>query len=211
VARTLVDLARTRREVDAVAAVDAALLRELVTGEHLAAALARQETVPGIPRSVRAVALADGRAESWLETAVRLTWDAAGLRPFVPQVELWTGEEYVVADGWDDEAALAVMVDGRGKYLDGAFGRTGPEEVWREKRAEDRLRAAGVRWIRLAMPDLAPAAWRRQVGVAAALLAVPGPVDRRFRAVPRATGRVREAVRAEDGWLARDDDTLPHR
>ncbi len=210
-ARTLVDLARSRPEVDAVAAVDAALLRRLVTGEQLAAALARQATVPAIPRAVRAVALADGRAESWLETAARLAWNAAGLRPFVPQVELWTEDEYVVVDGWDDEAALAVMVDGRGKYLHGAFGRTGPEEVWREKRAEDRLRAAGVRWIRLAMPDLAPAAWRRQSAVAAAVLAVPGPVDRRFRAVPRAAGRVREAVRSEDGWLARADDTLPAR
>ncbi len=200
------DLARDRPEVDAVAAVDAALLRELVTGEQLAEALARQATVPGIPRAVRAVALADGRAESWLETKGRLEWDAAGLRPFVPQVELWQDGEYVVVDGWDDQAALAVMMDGRLKYRDGAFGRTAQEEVWREKRAEDRLRAAGVRFVRLALPDFSPRPWRDHTARIRALQAVPGPAERTFRAAPRSTGRVRVPVTPDDGWLFRADD-----
>jgi hypothetical protein len=207
-ARTVVDLARSRPEVDAVAAIDAALLRQLVTAADLARVLAGQATVPGIPRAVRAVALADGRAESWLETRGRLAWRAAGLRPFVPQVELWTGSEYVVADGWDDEAALAVMFDGRTKYEDGSYGRTGAQEVWREKRAEDRLRAAGVRFVRIAASDLEPRAWRDQVRRIAVLQASAGPVDRGFRAVPRAAGRVRDVVRSDDGWLRRADDTL---
>ena len=55
--------------------------------------LDRQASVPGIPRAVRAVALADGRAESWLETcgpidlrraraaAVRASGRAVGRRP----------------------------------------------------------------------------------------------------------------------------------
>jgi hypothetical protein len=207
-ARTLVDLARDRSEVDAVAAVDAALLREMVTGEQLAQALARQATVPGIPRAVRAVALADGRAESWLETKGRLEWDAAGLRPFIPQVELWQDGEYVVVDGWDDQAALAVMMDGRLKYRDGAFGRTAREEVWREKRAEDRLRAAGVRFVRLALPDFSPRPWRDHAARIRALQAVPGPAERTFRAVPRSAGRVRVPVTPDDGWLFRADDRV---
>jgi hypothetical protein len=67
-ARTLVDVARAWPEVHAVAALDAALLRRLTSREELAEMLDRQSCVPGIPRAVRAVALADGRAESWLET-----------------------------------------------------------------------------------------------------------------------------------------------
>ncbi|MEI4272869.1 type IV toxin-antitoxin system AbiEi family antitoxin domain-containing protein [Klenkia sp. LSe6-5] len=207
-ARTLVDLARDRTVVDAVAAVDAALLRGLVTTAELAAVLAARASVPGIPRAVRAVALADGRAESWLETKGRLEWDAADLRPFTPQVELWHDGEYLVADGWDEEAALAVMLDGRLKYVDGTYGRTGRDEVWREKRAEDRLRAAGVRFVRLALADFAPRPWREHVACIRALQAVPGPAVRTFRAVPRAAGRVREQVTVDDGWLVRADDRV---
>lgn len=207
-ARTVVDLTRTRHEVDGVAAIDAALLRGLVTPAELAAVLAAQVNVPGIPRAVRAVALADGRAESWLETKTRLEWDAAGLRPFVPQVELWQDGEYVVVDGWDEQAALAVMADGRLKYRDGAFGRTAHTEVWREKRAEDRLRAAGIRFVRLALPDFSPRPWRDHTARIRALQAVPGPAERTFRAVPRSTGRVRVPVTPDDGWLFRADDRV---
>lgn len=67
-ARTVADLARRWPEIHAVAAVDAALLRRLTTRPELEQVLARQASVPGIPRAVRAVTLADGRAESWLET-----------------------------------------------------------------------------------------------------------------------------------------------
>ncbi len=100
------------------------------------------------------------------------------------------------------------MADGRLKYRDGAFGRTAEQEVWREKRAEDRLRAAGVRFVRLALADYAPRPWRDHVLRIGRLLAVPGPAVRTFRAVPRAVGRVRQEVRVEDGWLFRADDTV---
>lgn len=84
-ARTLVDSAREWSELPAVAAMDAALLRGLVTRDELRATLDRHRFAPRLPRAARAVAAADGRAESWLETRGRLRFAAAGLPPFVPR------------------------------------------------------------------------------------------------------------------------------
>ena len=207
-ARTLVDVARQWPEVHAVAAADAALLRRLTTREELAQVLARQSCVPGVPRAVRAVALADGRAESWLETYGRLTLAALGLPRFVPQVELWAdGRLLKVVDGWYPEAALALEFDGRVKYQRPRYGRTPDEELWREKRVEDLLRVSGVRFLRIAAEDLDRGRSRldRQVRRS---LAVPGPSVRDFEEVPRAEGSVRSEDRADDGWLHRADDQL---
>ncbi|MDK3258678.1 type IV toxin-antitoxin system AbiEi family antitoxin domain-containing protein [Blastococcus capsensis] len=208
-ARTLVDVARSWSEVYAVAAVDAALLRGLTTRAELTRVLDRQSRVAGVPRSVRAVQLADGRAESWLETYGRLVFAALGLPSFVPQVELWSGDRLLkVVDGWYPEAALAVEFDGRVKYRRPRYGRTPEEELWREKRTEDELRSLGVRFVRLAAEDLDE---RRRRDVSDALrraLGVRGPVARRFREIPRAAGRVRDEDRGDDGWLPRADDRV---
>jgi hypothetical protein len=208
-ARTLVDVARSWTEVHAVAAIDAALLRGLTTSDELARVLNRQSRVAGVPRAVRAVALSDGRAESWLETYGRLTFAALGLPPFVPQVELWVeGRLLKVADGWYPEAALAVEFDGRVKYRRARYGRTPDEELWREKRAEDTLRSVGVRFVRVATEDLASGRRRELGGLVRRALASPGPPERRFREVARAAGRVRDEAQEEDGWLARADDRV---
>jgi len=207
-ARTVVDVARSWPEVDAVAAIDAALLRRLTTRDELTAVLDRHAYVPGIPRSVRAVALADGRAESWLETAGRLTFAALGLPVFVPQVELRVDGRLVkVADGWYPEAALAVEFDGQVKYRRPSFGRTPAEELWREKRDEDLLRSLGVQFVRVAAADLG--AGRRALDQRVRRsLALPGPAVRGFEAVPRAQGRLRTDVTVDDGWLWRADDRV---
>ena len=208
-ARTLVDVARSWTEVDAVAAIDAALLRGLTTREELARVLQRQARVAGVPRSVRAVGLADGRAESWLETYGRLTFAALALPPFVPQVELWSGDRMLkVVDGWYPGPALALEFDGRIKYLRPRYGRTPEEELWREKRAEDELRALGVRFARVAAEDLSN---RRRQDLGSRIrgaLGIPGPETRRFREVPRPVGRSRGEDRGDDGWLARADDAV---
>jgi hypothetical protein len=206
-ARTLVDVARAWPEVHAVAAVDAALLRRLTSREELARVLDRQANVPGIPRSVRAVALADGRAESWLETWGRLTFAALGLPPFTPQVELWVdGRLLKVADGWYAGAAVAIEFDGRVKYRRPQFGRTPEEELWKEKRVEDLLRSHGVRFVRVAAEDMSPG---RRVALDRLVrrhLSIEGPGVREFSEVPRAEGHWRGAVPGDDGWLARTDD-----
>ena len=206
--RTLVDVARSWSEVHAVAAIDAALLRGLTTRADLAEVLARQWCVPGVPRAARAVALADGRAESWLETYGRLVFAALGLPPFVPQVELKVDGRLVkVADGWYPEAALAVEFDGQVKYRRPAFGRTPEEELWREKRDEDLLRSLGVQFVRVAHADLTCGrqALDRQVRRS---LARPGPAVREFVEVPRSAGRPRTTEKVDDGWLARTDDRV---
>ena len=206
-ARTVVDLARRWPEVHAVAAVDAALLRGLATRDELARVLARQPSVPGIPRSVRAVALADGRAESWLETWGRLTFAALGLPPFVPQVELWVeGRLSKVVDGWYPDAAVAVEFDGRVKYRRPGYGRTPEEELWREKRSEDLLGSLGVRFVRVAAEDMALARRDRLAALVQRRLTSEGPGVRDFLAVPRAEGRWRGGAAGDDGWLARADD-----
>jgi hypothetical protein len=202
----LVDVARSWPDVHAVAAFDAALCRGLTTGEEIRRVLARQVYVPGVPRAVRALELADGRAESWLETYGRLSFAALGLPPFVPQVELWVeGRLLKVADGWYPDAALAIEFDGRVKYRRARFGRTPDEELWEEKRREDLLRSVGVRFVRAVFDDLGPGRVeldrlvRRQ-------LSSPGPSVRAFREVPRIAGRWRGEERGDDGWLARADD-----
>lgn len=191
VARTLVDNAREWRELPAVAAMDAALLRGLVTDEDLQATLARHRLAPRNPRAVRAVAAADGRAETWLETKGRLRFRAAGLPPFVPQVELWVGDRLMkVADGWYGDAALVVEFDGRVKYVRPAYGGRPEDVLFDEKRTEDALRALGVRFVRLVDEDLGPG-WAAVEERVRRELSVPGPTVRPFRVVPRSVGRRR--------------------
>ena len=206
-ARTLVDVARDWPEVHAVAAVDAALLRGLTSREELARVLERQATVPGIPRAVRAVALADDRAESWLETWGRLTFAALGLPPFVPQVELWAdGRLLKVADGWYPDAALAIEFDGRVKYRRPQYGRTPEDELWQEKRNEDLLRSFGVRFVRPTADDLSSSGRVHLGRLVRRHMATEGPRVREFREVPRSAGRWRGGDPGDDGWLARTDD-----
>ncbi len=211
-ARTLVDVGRSWPEVHAVAACDAALLRRLTTQDELGRVLDRQASVPGIPRAVRAVALADGRAESWLETWGRLTFAALELPPFVPQVELWVeGQLLKVADGWYADAALAIEFDGRVKYERPLFAPTAEDALWREKRAEDLLRSLGVRFVRIAAEDMAPPRRDRLGGLVRRHLSIEGPRAREFREVPRARGRWRGGDAGDDGWLARVDDGVGRR
>ncbi len=206
-ARTVLDVARSWPEVHAVAAVDAALLRRLTTRDELDRLLGRQASVPSIPRAVRAVALADGRAESWLETWGRLSFAALGLPPYVPQVELWVeGRLLKVVDGWYPEAALAIEFDGRVKYGRPRYGRTAEEVLWQEKRNEDLLRSLGIRFVRAVADDLTSSGRAGLDRLVRRQLAVTGPQTRDFREVPRSEGRWRGDDTGDDGWLARADD-----
>ena len=189
-ARTLVDHARTQALEDAVVAMDAALLAGRVTAQQLADAVARAERWPGARRAARAAALADGRAESPLETRGRLRMVGAGLPPPELQVEIRTGGRLVgVVDAWFDDAAVAVEFDGRIKYTDP--WREPGRVLWEEKRREDALRALDIGVVRIADADLA-----RWPGTEAGLrraLARAAPAERRFTATPRARGQARTA------------------
>lgn len=155
VARTLVDCAREWPLVDAVVAMDAALHREEVRRADLTATVLAQSHWSGIGNAARAVSLADGRAESPLETRGRLSLLDAGLPCPELQVELH-GPRGLVArvDGWYEDAGVALEFDGRVKYDDPRDGRTPAEVAWEEKRREDRIRDLDVPVVRVVQADL---------------------------------------------------------
>lgn len=192
-ARTLVDCAREWDEEDAVVAMDAALLRGRVTAPDLLDAVASARRWPGAATVARAVELTDGRAESPLETRGRLRIVGAGLPRPELQVEIRTGGRLVaVVDAWFDGPAVAVEFDGQVKYTDPWRGRLPERVLWEEKRREDELRALDVRVVRIVDADLG-AGWPRVAERLGHAVRSPGPVDRRFTAVPRARGLLRSA------------------
>ena len=190
-ARTLVDCAREWPLEDAVVAMDAALLREAVTPAGLQAAVAAARSWPGAPRAARAIGLADGRAESPLETRGRLRMLGAGLPAPELQVEIRVGGRLLgVVDGWYEDAAVAVEFDGRIKYTDPWRDRAPERVLWEEKRREDQMRAVDIRVVRLVDADL-DAGWPAAEARLRALLATSGPAHRRFTTAVRARGVVR--------------------
>jgi hypothetical protein len=192
-ARTLVDCAREWPLEEAVIAMDAALLDGLTSPPELRRAVASQHSWRGAPRARRALELADGRAESPLETRGRLRLIGAGLPPDELQVEIRVGGRLVaVADAWYERAAVAIEFDGRVKYTD-PWRTTDPARVlWEEKRREDDVRALDIRVVRVAEADLG-ASWREIENRLRRLLGTPGPAARRFTATPRARGIRRSA------------------
>jgi hypothetical protein len=98
--RTLVDCAREWPLEDAVIAMDAALLAERTTLPDLQRAAEAAKGWRGAAGALRAVGLADGRAESALETRGRLKIIGAGLPTMELQVEIRVaGRLIAVVDG----------------------------------------------------------------------------------------------------------------
>jgi predicted transcriptional regulator of viral defense system len=134
-ARTLVDCAREWSLVDAVVALDAAIFTECVQRAALTASVLQQSHWLGIGEAARALGLADGRAESPLETRGRLAFLDAGLPAPELQVDLHGPRGFVGRlDAWYEEAAVAVEFDGYVKYGAPRDGRTPAEVAWEEKR-----------------------------------------------------------------------------
>jgi putative AbiEi antitoxin of type IV toxin-antitoxin system len=187
-ARTLVDCAREWPLEDAVVAMDAALLLRRTDVAGLTGAAVRAERWRGATAARRAAALADGRAESPLETRGRLRMLGSGFPHPALQVEVHSAAGLVaVVDAWFDDAAVAVEFDGQVKYLDPWRKRSPAEVAWDEKRREDALRALDVRVVRVADADLGPR-WRNVEERLGHLLATPGPAARRFTTVRRQLG-----------------------
>jgi hypothetical protein len=192
-ARTLVDCAREWPLDDAVIAIDAALHAGLLDAVELAGVVLDQTHWNGIGAAARAVGLADGRAESPLETLGRLRIVGSGLPPPELQVEIHDARGFVArVDAWYEEAAVAIEFDGLVKYEDPRDGRSPARVLWDEKRREDHMRGLGVRVVRLARPDLG-AAWPRAEKRLVELLASPPGSPRRFRTV-RAASPVRRTA-----------------
>jgi hypothetical protein len=182
VARTLVDCAREWSLTDSVIAIDAAMqARKVGRAEVHRAVLSGTHRV-GIAGAARALALADGRAESPLETRGRLALLWAGLPRPELQVEIHDGAGRIGrVDAWYEDAAVAVEFDGRVKYLDPRDVSPG-EALWKEKRREDRMRDVGVRVVRIVNEDIG-AARAQKASRVRSLLASPYVGERRFRTV----------------------------
>jgi hypothetical protein len=190
-ARTLVDCAREWPLEDAVVAMDAGVLAERTTTEELRRAAAAVRGWPGASRACRATALADGRAESPLETRGRLRMLGAGIQAPELQIEIMHGGRLVgVVDAWFDDAAVAVEFDGQVKYTDPWRGRSPERVLWDEKRREDELRALDIRVVRVVDADL-ERGWARVENRLRELLRTQGPAVRRFTTAARVRGRLR--------------------
>jgi hypothetical protein len=183
VARTLVDWAREWFLTDGVVAIDAALHeRKATRAELVGAALAGAHRV-GIAQAARALGLSDGRAESPLETRGRLALLASGLPRPELQVEIHDAPGFIGrVDGWYEDAAVAIEFDGQVKYTDPRYTSSPGEALWKEKRREDRMRAVGIRVVRVVNEDLGQP-WPEMAARIGDLLAAPYVGARRFRAL----------------------------
>ncbi len=154
-ARTVLDCARELDPADALAVADAALRRGLVTRSNLRAMREHQRRWPGIAVADALLELADGRRETWLESASAWVFHALDLPVGVPQVVVrdlrgrFLGRVDV---GWAAEGVVG-EADGRGKYLSDVR----PDETLEEAAAravvaqgvrESRLRDTGLEVVR---------------------------------------------------------------
>lgn len=141
VSQTLVDLGRRDRR-DAIMAADAALRERIVTVDEVERLLATCSRWPGIRQAREVLRLADARAESPLESLVRLALHDDGFPP--PKPQAWIGPDRV--DFYWPQYRLVVEADGRVKYT--------AEELWGEKRREQRIRARGNRVERITWSEV---------------------------------------------------------
>lgn len=154
-ARTAFDLARLWPTPGAVVALDRLLHLRLVDASELAGLLTRRIRWRGVGAGRRALALADGRAESPRETALRLVWTQTGLpRPMANAVVMDHRGAFVARVDLVDAAAGIV-----GEY-DGAFHASAQRRS-RDAVRHEALEQLGMTVIRAAEPDLATAAARR--------------------------------------------------
>lgn len=140
VARTVVDIARTRPFAFAVVTADAALAAG-TTREELLVVLDRCRKWPGARSARRVVDFADGLSESALESLGRARFEEAGLPRPELQVELSDADRSVRVDQrWAQHRTIA-EADGLLKY-------DSPQVLQEEKLREDWLRDRGEQVVR---------------------------------------------------------------
>jgi hypothetical protein len=152
--RTLLDLACEHDRLTVLALLDAALRQGMVTSAELGMLAGRAEGRPGAARVADLWGLADGRAESGLESRVRLRCIDGGVPPDDLQVPIH-----------DDDGALVARVDmvrrrrgsGRVRLLaieaDGVSVHAAPEAVYRDRTRGNGLAALSVDSVRFTWRD----------------------------------------------------------
>jgi Protein of unknown function (DUF559) len=144
--RTVCDLASGLPLFDAVVAVDMALQKQLVGLTDVSSALASRSGCKGVVRLRRAVALADGGAQSPMETRFRLTLVLAGLPRPEAQVSLFDERGNFVGrpDLYYRSQRLALEYDG-------AVHR---DSLVEDSRRQNLLVNAGYRLLRFTATDV---------------------------------------------------------
>ena len=145
--RTCLDLARHRPARESVMVLEAALHGGLVAAEDLRSAVVGARG-PGAPALRRAVAVADGRGESPLESLLWLAAHVAGIAPLLDrQVRFVDADGHVLrADFASRGRRVVVECDG--------FAHHGDRRAWRhEVRLSRRLAALGLRVVRVCWED----------------------------------------------------------
>jgi hypothetical protein len=148
IARTLFDCASVLSHEAVVCVIDNALHRELVTADELAVFASARTGQAGCEAFRRALALADGRAESPAETLTRLL-----LLPHLPRLEPQVrlhdryGRQVARFDLGDRVARFAVESDGK-------RGHSGEQMVAKDQARDRQTRGRGwrterVRWFEL--------------------------------------------------------------
>jgi very-short-patch-repair endonuclease len=142
---TVVDVARRDRR-EGIVVIDAALRERVARRTGLEAVLARSCGRPGVRQARELVALGSPRAESPLESVVRLALHDDGFPP--PSLQALIGDERV--DMLWRSRRLIVEADGRLKYR----GDLGGDVMWREKKRERRLSRLGYEVVRVFWADV---------------------------------------------------------
>ncbi len=147
-ARTVVDLARTLEFREAVILTESAMRRYGVTGADLEGVLDDFVRWPGKLRAARVVDFVDGRTESVAESLARCVFAEIGLPAPGLQVKIGDAEGvFARVDFYFEKFRTIVEIDGKVKYYD-------PDEAFREKVREDRLREAGYEVVRFTWAEL---------------------------------------------------------
>jgi Protein of unknown function (DUF559) len=144
--RTCLDLARSLPLVEAVAALDSALHRRLVTPHELREHVVRSTRLRGVPQARRAIELTEPNVESPMESRLRMILVLGGLpRPQV-QVELRDGSGNLLGrpDLLYPAARLAIEYD----------GTTHRSTLVADNRRQNRLQKAGYSMLRYSGPDV---------------------------------------------------------
>jgi len=186
-ARTVIDCMREMRPGDALAVLDAALRRRMVTGPELVEMRRHQRRWPGIAAADRILRLGDGLRESWFES--KSAWVTAewGLPQGIPQVVVTDSSDRFVGrvDVLWPELGVVGEADGRGKYLldsadDQAAEEHAAQAVIDQSSREIRIRDLGLEVVRWDPADLsAPTTVARRFHAAVAR-ARPGIVTAKF-------------------------------
>jgi very-short-patch-repair endonuclease len=151
--RTVADLGRDLSLVDAVAALDMALHRRLVSLQQLASWVQAHAGCRGVKRLRRAIQLSEPAAESVMETRLRMLLVLSGLPTPCAQVSLFDPSGGFIArpDLYYPDKRLAIEYDGVSHR----------NNLAADNRRQNRLLESGYRLLRFTAADVlhTPAAW----------------------------------------------------